>query len=143
MREFTALGLAGELLKAGIENRESRFYNRFGQLIYAEPLGRHAGYAHPQYSIHRARLHAVLHRAVSERLGASALVTGSACTHVTQDAGSVTAHLAGMDSVSADALLDAAPPGLRVHDQAALRCGKFTVLISGFAVVEGYAGQVM
>ena len=34
MREFTALGLADELLKAGIENGESRFYNRFGQLIY-------------------------------------------------------------------------------------------------------------
>ena len=44
MREFTALGLADELLKAGIENRESRFYNRFGQLIYKESRGKLAGY---------------------------------------------------------------------------------------------------
>src|SRR5512135_2609672 len=29
MREFTALGVADLLLKAGIENRESRFFNRF------------------------------------------------------------------------------------------------------------------
>ena len=36
MREFTGLGLGDELLAAGIENRESRFYNRFGQLIYKE-----------------------------------------------------------------------------------------------------------
>jgi len=28
MREFTALGLADELLKAGIENRESRAFGR-------------------------------------------------------------------------------------------------------------------
>ena len=34
MREFTALGLQEKLLAAGIENRESGFYNRFGQLIY-------------------------------------------------------------------------------------------------------------
>ena len=34
MREFTALALGEELLKAGIENAESCFFNRFGQLIY-------------------------------------------------------------------------------------------------------------
>ena len=37
MRELTALGLQEQLLAAGIENRESAFYNRFGQLIYREP----------------------------------------------------------------------------------------------------------
>ena len=45
MREFTALGLGDELLAAGIENRESCFFNRFGQLIYKEPRGKFAGYA--------------------------------------------------------------------------------------------------
>ena len=43
MREFSALGLADKLIAAGIENRESRFYNRFGQLIYKEPRGKFAG----------------------------------------------------------------------------------------------------
>jgi len=37
MRELTALGLGEALAAQGIENRESCFFNRFGQLIYAEP----------------------------------------------------------------------------------------------------------
>ncbi|HEY7140553.1 MAG TPA: FAD-dependent monooxygenase, partial [Methylomirabilota bacterium] len=37
MRELTALGLGDALTRQGIENRESCFFNRFGQLIYAEP----------------------------------------------------------------------------------------------------------
>ena len=90
--ELARLGLADQLAHCSVLTREAVFYNRFGQLIYAEPLGREAGYAHPQYSIHRARLHDVLHRAVVARLGAGSIVTGAACTHVTQDAGSVTAH---------------------------------------------------
>ena len=44
MREFSALGLADELLAAGIENVESCFFNRFGQLIYNEKRGKLAGY---------------------------------------------------------------------------------------------------
>src|SRR5690349_1143288 len=44
MREFTALGVDKELETLGIENRESAFFNRFGQLIYKEPRGRFAGY---------------------------------------------------------------------------------------------------
>ena len=43
MREFSALGLGERLLAAGIENRESHFYNRFGQLIYREDRGKFAG----------------------------------------------------------------------------------------------------
>src|SRR5262245_23329921 len=44
MRELTALGLGEALATQGIENRDSCFFNRFGQLIYAEPCGRAAGY---------------------------------------------------------------------------------------------------
>jgi len=43
MREFSALGIGDKLLAAGIENRESCFFNRFGQLIYKEPRGKFAG----------------------------------------------------------------------------------------------------
>ena len=87
--ELARLGLADALARVSVLTREAVFYNRFGQLIYAEPLGRYAGYTHPQYSIHRARLHDVLHRAVVDRLGRDAVVTGAACTHVTQDGQSV------------------------------------------------------
>src|ERR1700741_1946052 len=48
MREFAALGLAQELLAAGIENIESCFFNRFGQLIYKEARGKLSGYQHPE-----------------------------------------------------------------------------------------------
>ena len=40
------------LLKDAVLTCESVFYNRFGQFVYREPVGRMAGYADPQYSIH-------------------------------------------------------------------------------------------
>src|SRR4051812_16583066 len=85
MREFTALGLGDELLKAGIENAESCFFNRFGQLIYREPRGKKAGYQYPEVGIHRGRLHLALYRAVLERLGPDSVVTNHLCVGVEQD----------------------------------------------------------
>ena len=79
------LGLEAELSRRAVLTRESVFYNRFGQLIYAEPAGRAAGYPDPQYSIHRADLHQVLLGAVTERLGAAAVSTGHRVTRVDQD----------------------------------------------------------
>ena len=43
MREIALLGLASPILAAGIENRESAFFNRFGQKLFAEPRGKLAG----------------------------------------------------------------------------------------------------
>ena len=79
MREFSALGLGDALLKTGIENRESRFYNRFGQLIYREERGKFAGYPFPEVGIHRGKLHLILYDAVKQRLGADAVVTDCEC----------------------------------------------------------------
>ena len=64
MRELTALGLEERLRAVAIENQESVFFNRWGQFIYREPRGRHAGYAFPEVGIHRGRLHGTLYRAV-------------------------------------------------------------------------------
>ncbi|HXJ02049.1 MAG TPA: NAD(P)-binding protein, partial [Micropepsaceae bacterium] len=69
MRELTALGLGADIERLGIENTESRFFNRFGQSIYTEPRGRFAGYPFPEIGIHRGRLHMTLYNAVIERLG--------------------------------------------------------------------------
>src|ERR1700712_1586159 len=52
-RELAALGLEATLAQAAIETSDATFFNRFGQLIYQEPLGRAAGYPHPQFSINR------------------------------------------------------------------------------------------
>ena len=60
MRELCALGLEQRLRAAAIENEESLFFNRHGQLIFREPRGRFAGYPTPELGIHRGRLHRVL-----------------------------------------------------------------------------------
>jgi 2-polyprenyl-6-methoxyphenol hydroxylase-like FAD-dependent oxidoreductase len=85
MREFTALGLQERLLVAGIENSESRFYNRFGQLIYREPRGKFAGYPFPEVGIHRGRLQMLLYEAAREALAPELIELDRACAGVEQD----------------------------------------------------------
>jgi 2-polyprenyl-6-methoxyphenol hydroxylase-like FAD-dependent oxidoreductase len=90
MRVLTELGLQDALAKVAIETQEAAFFNRFGQLIYREPLGRRAGYHWPQFSIHRADLQAILMQAVRGRLGAERLQLGFHCEGFEQDEHSVT-----------------------------------------------------
>ena len=106
MREFSALGLGDKLLAAGIENRESRFYNRFGQLIYKEPRGKFAGYQYPEVGIHRGKLHLILYQAARERLGEDAIRTDHECVRVEQDEASATLHFKTRESVRADVVVD-------------------------------------
>ncbi|MFL6572065.1 MAG: FAD-dependent monooxygenase, partial [Burkholderiales bacterium] len=42
-RVLSDLGLREALAKVAVETAEAAFFNRFGQLIYREPLGRRAG----------------------------------------------------------------------------------------------------
>ena len=91
VREFAALGLADALLAQGIENRESCFYNRFGQLIYREPRGKFAGYPQPEIGIHRGRLHLTLWQAAQDRLGRDRLLTDHQCVGVAQSGGKAVA----------------------------------------------------
>jgi len=89
MRELTALGLQERLREVAIENQESAFFNRHGQLIYKEPRGRYAGYEYPELGIHRGKLHRVLLDAAIERLGAERIVNDRQCVGVEQDANGV------------------------------------------------------
>jgi 2-polyprenyl-6-methoxyphenol hydroxylase-like FAD-dependent oxidoreductase len=89
------LGLEGALARVAVETAESHFYNRFGQLIYKEPLGRRAGLGWPQFSIHRADLQAALLKHVgAERAGVQAgarpIELGKKCVAFEQDAEGVT-----------------------------------------------------
>ena len=86
------LGLEATLTRAGILTREAVFYNRYGQLIYAEPLGRYAGSEHPQFSIHRGHLQMALLDAYRERAGADRMHAGWRCTGFDQDATGVVAY---------------------------------------------------
>jgi len=91
-RELAALGLEPALARIAIETRDATFFNRFGQLIYQEPLGRAAGYAQPQFSIHRGDLQMALLEAFRARAGSDRLVTNHHCIGVEQDALGVSAH---------------------------------------------------
>jgi 2-polyprenyl-6-methoxyphenol hydroxylase-like FAD-dependent oxidoreductase len=84
-KELAALGLEAELAKVAIKTTDATFFNRFGQLIYQEPLGRAAGYDHPQFSIHRGDLQMVLLEAFRARAGADRLMTKCHCVGVAQD----------------------------------------------------------
>ena len=89
-KELAGLGLEHELKKVSIATTDATFFNRFGQLIYQEPLGRTAGYDYPQFSIHRGDLQRVLLDAFVARAGADRLLTNRHCTGVEQDAAGVT-----------------------------------------------------
>src|SRR5688572_20757877 len=69
-KELAALGLETALADIAVTTREAAFYTRHGQHVYSEPLGRHAGYDWPQFSIHRGDLQAVLLEACRQRIGA-------------------------------------------------------------------------
>ena len=89
-RELAELGLEDALAEIAVTTREAVFYNRFGQLVHSEPLGRHAGYDWPQFSIHRGDLQAVLLAACHRRIGTERIVAGWRCKRVEQDAEGVT-----------------------------------------------------
>ena len=59
-RVLRDLGLGPALDAVAIRTQEAGFFNRFGQLIFTDPLGTAAGYATPQYSVHRGDLQQVL-----------------------------------------------------------------------------------
>jgi 2-polyprenyl-6-methoxyphenol hydroxylase-like FAD-dependent oxidoreductase len=84
------LGLEASLASVAITTKESVYFTRFGQLIYAEPAGRAAGHATPQFSIHRADLHRVLFDAAVDRLGASRVHLGWKCVGFDQDGDAAT-----------------------------------------------------
>lgn len=92
MRELAALGVQSRLEAAGIENLESVFFNRYGQYIYREPRGRHAGYPVPEVGIHRGKLHRILFEEALAQLGPARIHTDHRCTGVTQDELGATVH---------------------------------------------------
>src|SRR5258705_10012390 len=91
-KELAALGLEQALANVAIATTDATFFNRFGQLIYQEPLGRAAGYDHPQFSIHRGDLQMLLLEAFRARAGSDRLKTSRHCTGVEQDGSGVSVH---------------------------------------------------
>ena len=84
------LGLQPAIAASGIETAELIYVNKFGQRIWQEPRGVAAGYAIPQYSVHRGELHLILYRAALAALGPQAIHTGHVLAGFEQDEHGVT-----------------------------------------------------
>lgn len=91
IKELADLGLLPALDAVGIRTHELIYVNRFGQEVWREKRGLHAGHAVPQFSIHRGQLQALLWQAATERLPPGTLHTGCRLDAFSQDDGSVTA----------------------------------------------------
>ncbi|NBS73846.1 MAG: flavin-dependent oxidoreductase [Betaproteobacteria bacterium] len=92
MKELQVLGLQSEIEAVGIENYESVFFNRWGQFIFKELRGRHAGYAIPEIGIHRGKLHRILFDACVSRVGADHVHLGYRLQSLTQNDSHVKLH---------------------------------------------------
>jgi 5-methylphenazine-1-carboxylate 1-monooxygenase len=107
IRELAALGLLPALDAIAIRTRELRYLDRFGNRIWTEARGLHAGHDSPQLSIHRGRMHGVLWQAAMERLGPQAIRTGMRLVGFAQSGSSVTANFADGSSIRGSALIGA------------------------------------
>ncbi len=101
-KELEELGLLEEFRAMSVDAKESIFFNKYGQEIYAELCGVHMGYLHEQRFVHRGYLQMLFYRTVLERLGADAVVSGARVTGYTNHDDQVTLHFDNAPDVTAD-----------------------------------------
>ena len=92
-KELDELGLLEEFRAISVDAKESIFYNKYGQEIYAELCGVHMGYLYEQRFVHRGYLQMLLYRTVLDRLGPDSVVSGTRCTGYSNHADKVTLDL--------------------------------------------------
>ncbi len=105
-QELDELGLLEEFRQISVNAKESIFYNKYGQEIYAELCGTAAGYEYEQRFVHRGILQMMLHRTVIERLGEDAVVQGARLEKYVQDAEKVTLYLDHVDGTGSQVTAD-------------------------------------
>lgn len=104
VRELFDLGIgADDLDCVGLPAKEWALVGLNGNDIYAEPRGLLAGYKWPQYSVHRGRLHMLLHDKVVKRIGADTVQLGSRVAGYRKEAGGgVTALVEDADGTTSE-----------------------------------------
>jgi 5-methylphenazine-1-carboxylate 1-monooxygenase len=107
VKEMAALGLLDRLDESGVRTRELIYTHRLGPEIMRRDCGLAAGFAFPQFSLHRGRLQGLLYQAVCERLGADAVRTNRRLVGFEQDSGGVAGRFADGGEARADVLVAA------------------------------------
>lgn len=90
-KALAAMGLLDDLDRVAVRTYELVYLNRFGQELWRELRGCHAGHDFPQFSIHRGRLQGVLYEAAKVRVGERHIHTGHRITNFSQTSRGVTA----------------------------------------------------
>ncbi len=101
--ELEALGLLPALDRVALRTRRLIYKTGRGDDIVAQPRGTWAGFAAPQFSIHRGRLQRVIHDAVLERLGPEAVQTDRRLVTFDAAGDGVTATFEARDGTRAEA----------------------------------------
>lgn len=92
-----------DLDRVGLPAREWALVGLNGNDVYSEPRGLEAGYAWPQYAVHRGQLQMLLYETAAKRLGADAIRLGTRVTGYRNEAdGSVTALLGHADGTTSE-----------------------------------------
>jgi 5-methylphenazine-1-carboxylate 1-monooxygenase len=94
---LSSLGLANRLAATGVDAHELVFMNRHGQQILVDPRGVAAGYAYPQYSIHRGELQMILVDAVVAAIGTDRIRTSHRLVDFESDGRGVRARFVDRD----------------------------------------------
>ncbi len=104
VRELYDLGITErDLDRVGLPAKEWALVGLNGNDIYAEPRGLLAGYAWPQYAVHRGLFHILLYQKAVERIGAGSIRLGSRVTGYRKYPGCVTALIEEADGSSGEA----------------------------------------
>ncbi|TNJ41434.1 flavin-dependent oxidoreductase [Phaeobacter sp. B1627] len=95
VRELFDLGLEADLDAIGVRTRSLGFYSKLGHTIWEEPRGMAAGYAWPQFSVHRGALQMLLYETLIARAGADVIETDARATGCEEAGNRAILHLEG------------------------------------------------
>jgi 2-polyprenyl-6-methoxyphenol hydroxylase-like FAD-dependent oxidoreductase len=137
---LSGLGLLDTLAEVAVEAKEYVYANRHGQVILADARGRGAGYAFPQYSIHRGELQMLLARAVRARLGEASVRCGQRLCGLDADGSQAIARFVDADAgrettVHADVLV--ACDGIHSAARALMHPGEGMPIWNGVTIWRG------